>query len=155
MIMRALPLTGLLSLLLAGSAVAQQPSQAQANAIRQSCSGDYQSLCANVPTGGRASLQCLQEHIGSLSPPCHDAVVAATGASPPATSPGKQAASPPPAMSRRQQAALLRSACGDDFHTYCAGVPMGHGRALGCLMRNETRLSPQCRGALAQAQAAR
>ncbi len=150
-IVQILPASGMLFLLLTGGVAAQQPTQAQANAIRQSCRGDYQSLCASVPTGGAASLQCLQQHITTLSPPCHDAVAAAgNGAHPPATNPGNQAAAAPPPMSRRQEAALMRHACGNDFHSYCANVRMGGGRALGCLMQNESRLSPQCRGALAE-----
>src|SRR3978361_1315884 len=88
-------LLGLLVFQLAGSAVAQQPSQAQANAIRQSCRSDYQSYCSSVPTGGMASLQCLQGHMSELSPPCQTAVGNASGGSaarPP--SPGAQSASP-------------------------------------------------------------
>ena len=49
-------------LLIAGVSWAQQPTQAQQNAIRQNCRSDYQSYCSAVPTGGQASLQCLQQH---------------------------------------------------------------------------------------------
>jgi hypothetical protein len=42
---------------------------------------------------------------------------------------------------------LVRNACGGDFHAYCRGVGFGGGRAIGCL----ARLSPSCKGALAEA----
>jgi hypothetical protein len=154
--------TILLALLLFGlaaTAAAQQPSQAQANAIRQSCRSDYQSYCASVPTGGRASLQCLQEHLVDLSSPCQSAVNAASGggsARPPAT--GSQAAPPqgaPPAMSMRDEMALMRRSCGGDFRAYCQGVRPGGGRGLACLAENQSRLSPSCRDALAEARGGR
>ena len=64
------------TLALASAALAQQPSQAQINAIRRSCRADYQAHCAGVPTGGRAALQCLQRNAASLSPPCQNSVAA-------------------------------------------------------------------------------
>jgi hypothetical protein len=82
---------------LAASANAQQPSQAQINAIKASCRSDYMAHCASVPTGGPAALACLQKNIASLSPPCQEAVSAAGGeASPPA---GSQSQPPDAAQS--------------------------------------------------------
>src|SRR5689334_15510842 len=111
-------LTGLM-LGAAGAAGAQQPSQAQANAIRQSCRSDYQAHCASVPTGGTAALQCLRTNIASLSPACQSAVGAterATAPPPGGTAvPGQAAPIPPP----REQAAMMRRACGGDFREYC------------------------------------
>src|SRR5215831_7232684 len=54
----------------AESALAQQPTQAQTNAIRQSCRADYQTYCASVPAGGSAALGCLKENAATLSPAC-------------------------------------------------------------------------------------
>src|SRR3954470_4034291 len=91
-------LLGLLVVQMTGSALAQQPSQAKANAIRQSCRSDYQSYCSSVPAGGMASLQCLQGHMSELSPPCQSAVGSVSGGSVSggsasrAPSPGGQAA---------------------------------------------------------------
>jgi hypothetical protein len=147
-------LFGVLLLQLAGEAAAQQPSQAQANAIRQSCRSDYQSYCASVPTGGRASLQCLQEHLTDLSAACQTAVNAASGGGS-AHPPPSSAQAAPPAMAPREEAAMMRRACGADFRAYCRGVPLGGGRAMGCLAENESRLSPACKGALAEAHGAR
>lgn len=160
---------GLASLLLAlgasmGTAGAQQPTQAQRDAIRQSCRSDYEANCASVPAGGAASLQCLQNNLGKLSPACQSAVSAVTQSGapmPPATAtsqppsatqpaPGNSQAAPQPPMSPRQAAVRMRMACGADFRAYCHGVPFGGGRAMDCLAANETLLSRSCRGALAE-----
>jgi hypothetical protein len=61
---------------IAGDAFAQQPSQAQINAIRQSCRNDYMAHCSSVTPGGAAALQCLQQHASSLSGACQTAVAA-------------------------------------------------------------------------------
>src|SRR4030095_551693 len=61
-------------------ALAQQPPQAQANAIRQSCRGDYMTHCSGAPTGGAAALACLQQHAAQASPGCQQALRAASGA---------------------------------------------------------------------------
>jgi cysteine rich repeat protein len=153
---------------LAGAALAQQPSQAQVSAIRQSCRADYQTYCASVPPGGSASLACLKQNAQSLSPACQRAVNAIGGAAPsapsqgaapapaaPATAgpaPGRPA---PPPMTPRQELGLIRRACGPDFHTYCAGVRPGGGRILACLEANGPYLSRQCRSALMSARQGR
>jgi hypothetical protein len=140
---------------------AQQPTQAQTNAIRQSCRSDYQAHCASVPTGGSAALQCLQQNLSSLSPSCQTAVSAVGGgsraptASAPAASAPAQGSVPPsppsPPMTMRQEAALLRNACGGDFRTYCSGVRLGGGRALACLADHRESLSPTCQNAMSTA----
>ena len=169
-------LSGLLviSLGLVSPAVAQKPSQAQINAVRQACPGDYQTYCSNVPTGGSASLACLKRNVQSLSEPCQQAVAAIgrpapTAQHPPATSstaptttaPGAVAPAPPaartygPPMSPRQEAMLLRRACGMDYRTYCGEVPLGGGRVIECLRENGPSLSRQCRSALLSARQGR
>src|SRR4051794_33808047 len=52
----------------------QQPTSAQRDAIRSACRADYQAHCASVPTGGAASLQCLQQNMSALSSACQIAV---------------------------------------------------------------------------------
>ena len=160
--LHALTLLASLALgLVAGSAGAQQPTQAQANAIRQSCRSDYQAHCASVPTGGSAALQCLQNNMAGLSPGCQAAVGAIEGETasgpPPGASQGRPAPAPmaPPAMPMREQAAMMRNACGGDFRAYCRGVRMGGGRALACLADHQESLTPPCREALAAARGAR
>lgn len=139
----------------ATSVLAQQPTQAEANAIRQSCRSDYEAHCSSVPPGGSASLQCLKDNLSTLSPSCRTAVAATTGGSAPQGSAAQSnqspaAAPPPPPMSPREEAGLLRGACGGDFRTYCRGVALGGGRALHCLAANQARLSSPCRQALAE-----
>ena len=134
---------------LAGTASAQRPSQAQADAIRQSCRADYQAHCADVPTGGQAALQCLQRNAASLSPPCQQSLAAIGGAPPPHAA----MAAPPTAM--REKAAMLRRSCAMDYRALCRGVQPGGGRALACLQDNSQSLSPRCRDALMAAQGGR
>ena len=50
-----------------GDALAQQPSQAQLNALRSSCRSDYMAHCSSVPTGGAPALNCLKQHMSALS----------------------------------------------------------------------------------------
>ena len=147
-------------------AVAQKPSQAQINAIRQACPADYQTYCSNIPTGGSASLACLKRNAQSLSEPCRQAVAALGSPAPaaPATgAPGTAAPAPAapaarkyvPPMSPRQEAMLLRRACGMDYQTYCSGVPFGGGRVIECLRANGPSLSRQCQSALISARQGR
>lgn len=156
----ALRLTlGLLVCPLPGVAGAQQPTQAQRDAIKQSCRGDYQSYCASVPSGGQASLQCLQGHMSNLSSDCQSAVGALSGGAAAPSGAASATAMPPagasPKMSPRQEAAMMRNACGSDFRAYCRGVSPGGGRGLSCLAENQSRLSPPCRSALAEMRGSR
>jgi hypothetical protein len=151
-------LFGLLLCFSSNVTVAQQPSQAQTSAIRQSCRADYQSNCANVPTAGSAALQCLQQHQAALSPACQTAVAAVGGGAarpPPSSAPAVAPSAGPPAMSMRQQMGMMRNACSGDYRAYCRGVGLGGGRAMACLAANENRLSPPCKGALAEARGSR
>jgi hypothetical protein len=166
-------LLGLLVILLGlvSPAVAQKPSQAQIDAVRQACPADYQTYCSNVPTGGSASLACLKRNAQSLSEPCHQAVAAIGNPAPaaqnprPVTAPSAPATTAAPAapavrsyeppMSPRQEAMLLRRACGMDYRTYCSEVPLGGGRIIECLRENGSSLSRQCRSALMSARQAR
>src|SRR5438270_10002369 len=161
-----------------GSSFAQQPTQAQVNAIRQACRTDYETYCASVPTGGSAALACLKENAQSLSAPCQRAVGAISGAAPapqlqapaaavprmptPSQTPPTAIApaapayrAPPPQMSPRQEAYLLRRACGPDYRAFCSAVPVGGGRVIECLRENGPSLSRQCRSALQSATRAR
>ena len=85
-------------------AFAQKPSQAQINAMRQSCRSDYMAHCSSVPTGGAPALNCLKQNFANLSPGCQTAVKAIAPETPPAgasTAPPSQAApaAPAPSMS--------------------------------------------------------
>jgi hypothetical protein len=66
---------------LATPAFAQAPSDAQRAKIKSNCRSDYMAHCSSIPPGGAASLQCLQQNMGSLSAACASAVKAVSGAS--------------------------------------------------------------------------
>jgi hypothetical protein len=127
----------------------QRPTQAQGNAIRQSCRADYEANCASVPPGGMASLQCLQQHHAQLSPPCAKAVGATMSGS--QTAPRSQTEGAPAG----DEAQVLREHCRMDYRSLCHGVRPGGGQALACLEENQSRLSPGCKSALASAKARR
>jgi len=76
-------------------AAAQQPTQAQRDAIRASCRSDFMANCASVQPGGKEALECLLRNQAKLSAPCRSAVnaIAAPTSSPTATAPA--AAAPP------------------------------------------------------------
>ena len=119
------------------AAHAQMPTTAQRNAIRQSCARDYQAMCASVPTGGKASLQCLRQNMTSLSPACQSAVGAISSV-------GGQPSGPvgSPVAARPAQA------CGADFREFCGQIRPGGGRAIMCLREHATELSPTCQMSL-------
>jgi len=155
-------------------ALAQKPSQAQLNAMRQSCRSDYMAHCSSVPTGGAPALNCLKQNLSSLSPACQNAVKAiapdtpAAAASAPApraappppapSTPAAPAAAPPPATTQPSSAGTskpsgaqlrnVRQACGVEYRMHCAGIPPGGAASIACLKRNVTTLSGACQQAL-------
>lgn len=119
------------------AAHAQMPSTAQRNAIRQSCASDYRAMCASVPTGGSASLQCLRQNMSSLSPACQSAVGAiSSGGGQPSRPMGSPVAARP------------AQACRADFREFCDGIRPGGGRAMMCLREHAMELSPTCQESL-------
>ena len=52
-------------------------------------------------------------------------------------------------MLPREELFVLRSACGGDVRTLCAGVPAGGGRIMQCLASQAAALSPACKDVLA------
>jgi hypothetical protein len=76
-------------------AAAQQPTQAQRDAVRASCRSDFMANCASVQPGGKEALECLLRNDSKLSAPCRSAVnaIATPAASP--TAPAPTAAAPP------------------------------------------------------------
>jgi hypothetical protein len=148
---------------------AGKPSSAQIAAIRSNCRSDYPKVCAGVPTGGAPALQCLEKNKAKLSAACEKAVAAATGgaAAPAASGSGAPAtanaspdaapaaSAPPPALALRPMRPreilfVMRSACGADVQSLCAGVPPGGGRIIECLASQSASLSPACREVLGQ-----
>ena len=149
----------------AASTPAKKPSSAQVAAIRSACRSDYQKVCAGVPTGGAAALQCLENNKSKVSGACEKAVSAASGggAAPaaggaPATAtaaPGAAPATAAPApalvlrpMRPREELFVMRSACGGDVRALCGGIPVGGGRIVRCLATQAASLSPACKDVL-------
>ncbi|MGB6967390.1 MAG: hypothetical protein WBD90_23435, partial [Xanthobacteraceae bacterium] len=52
-------------------AMAQQPTQAQRDAIRASCRSDFMANCSSVTPGGKEALECLLRNQAKLSPACN------------------------------------------------------------------------------------
>ncbi len=132
---------------------AGKPSNAQIAAIRSACRSDYPAVCAGVPTGGAQALHCLQKNAASVSARCQQALNAAGGsaaaaAAAPAAVPARPLMLRP--MRPREVVFVLRSACGADVRTLCAGIDPGGGRVLQCLTANASALSPACRRVLSQ-----
>lgn len=147
----------------AAAAPSGKPSSAQIAAVRTNCRSDYPKVCAGVPTGGAPALQCLAKNKAKLSAACEQAVAAATGGGgtpaaaggAPATANAAPAAAAPPAlvlrpMRPREVLFVMRSACGADVQSLCAGTPAGGGRIIECLVSQSASLSPACRGVLGQ-----
>jgi hypothetical protein len=49
----------------------------------------------------------------------------------------------------REELFIVRSACGADIRTLCAGVQPGGGRIVQCIASNAASLSPGCKDVLA------
>jgi Cysteine rich repeat len=149
---------GALIVVFTAAAQAQQPTDAQISAVRSACRGDYKSVCAGVPTGGKEALQCLQQHADAVSPACHvalaplsgkaDAPTAAQAAPAQAASSAAAAISAAPPMTARQQAHLLRTDCSADFEKFCSTVQLGGGRGVACLKAHAAELTQLCQSAL-------
>lgn len=136
-------------------ALAQQPTQAQRDAIRSACRSDFISNCAGVEPGGKAALECLLRNQSKLSNACQDAVnaVAAKPAEPPAAEPAA-ASEPTPASaatpaaqsaSGDDQLKAVQKACTiNDLMTHCSWIQPSNPEILQCLKANSGDLSPGC-----------
>lgn len=139
------------------AAAAKQPSSAQVSAIKSACRSDYPKVCASVPPGGAPALECLEKNKARVSAACAKAVSAASGGGAAATAAPAAAAAPAATPSvivlrplrRREELFIVRSACGADIRTLCAGVAPGGGRIVQCIAGNAASLSPGCRDVLA------
>jgi hypothetical protein len=134
---------------------AKKPSSAQISAIRSACRGDYPKVCAGVPTGGAPALECLDKNKARVSAACGSALAAAGGgtSAAPAAAGAAPAAAPAVMVLRpmrpREELFVLRSACGADVRTLCAGVAPGGGRLVECISNRAADLSPGCKEVLA------
>jgi hypothetical protein len=94
-------------------ASAQQPTQAQRDAIRASCRSDFMANCASITPGGKEALECLLRNQAKLSPACNaavSAVVPAQQAPAAASAPAAQAPTAPAPASTPAPAAAEQAA---------------------------------------------
>jgi pyruvate/2-oxoglutarate dehydrogenase complex dihydrolipoamide acyltransferase (E2) component len=141
------------------AAAPKQPSSAQVGAVKSACRSDYPKVCASVPPGGAPALECLEKNKAKVSAACAKAVTAAAGGGATATAAPAAAAAPTagaaPAvivlrpLRPREELFIVRSACGADIRTLCAGVQPGGGRIVQCIASNAASLSPGCKDVLA------
>jgi len=140
----------------AATTAAKKPTDAQVAAIRSACRGDYPKVCAGVPTGGAPALECLEKNKARVSAGCGKAL-AAVGGGPAAPAAGGAApaaggAAPVVIVLRpmlpREELFVMRSACGGDIRTLCAGVAPGGGRIMQCIANRAADLSPACKDVL-------
>ena len=138
-------------------ALAQQPTQAQRDAIRASCRSDFMANCSSVTPGGKEALECLLRNQAKLSSACNAAVSAVVPAQQaPATAPAAQApaisapaaaepaapkpaaaspAEPAPKSAETQDAQLkaVRQSCTlNDFMTHCSWIKPDNPELLLC-----------------------
>jgi hypothetical protein len=142
----------------APATAAKKPSSAQVAAIRSACRSDYMKVCASVPPGGAAAVECLDKNKSKLSASCAQAVDAVAGGAKPATAgdaPPVAAPADQPApvlvlrpMLPREELFVVRSACAGDVRALCQGVLIGGGRIVRCLAGQAASLSPGCHDAL-------
>jgi hypothetical protein len=62
------------ALTMATSAFAEGPSEAQRAAVKSACRSDFMAHCSSVTPGGKEALECLAQHMSSLSGGCQAAV---------------------------------------------------------------------------------
>lgn len=146
------------------AAAPKQPSSAQVAAVKSACRADYPKVCASVPPGGAPALECLEKNKTKVSAACAKAVTASAGgggatatAAPAAAAAPAAGAAPAAApnvivlrpLRPREELFIVRSACGADIRTLCAGVQPGGGRIVQCIASNAASLSPGCKDVLA------
>jgi len=171
---KSLAFAGLLLALLPSQVSAQQPTQAQRDAIRAACRSDFVANCSGVQPGGKEAFECLLRNDAKLSPSCQTAVNAAApkpaepataaapaapaGAAPAnsetASSAGKVEQAPPgiqvaPAEAHNDALKTVQQACTlADFVAHCSWIAPNNPEILLCLKANTADLSPNCQAAV-------
>jgi outer membrane biosynthesis protein TonB len=165
---------GLLLALSYEQASAQQPTEAQRDAIRAACRSDFMANCSGVQPGGKEAFECLLRNDARLSPSCRAAVNAAapkpsepaTATAPAAPAPAAPAQSetaPPaakverapseteavPAEAQNEQLKTVQQACTlNDLVSHCSWIAPNNPEILQCLKANAADLSPNCQAAV-------
>jgi hypothetical protein len=165
---------GLLLALSHEQASAQQPTQAQRDAIRAACRSDFMANCSGVQPGGKEAFACLLRNDARLSAPCQAAVnaaapkpaepaAAAAPAAPAPAAPASSETAPPdakverappgiqvaPAEAQNEQLKTVQQACTlNDFVSHCSWIAPNNPEILQCLKANAADLSPNCQAAV-------
>jgi hypothetical protein len=163
---RVLAALSALLLLSATTAPAQQPSQAELNAVRQSCRSDFMANCSGVTPGGKDALDCLKRNVTRLSGACQSAInalsppplaAAAPSAPPPIAAPQPAAESAPEVAKSKavatpiqdDQLAAVRQVCTlNDLMAHCSWIAPSNPELLQCLGANASDLSAPCQSAV-------
>ena len=155
-------------LLAFGPVSAQQPTQAQRDAIRAGCRSDFMANCSGVQPGGKEAFECLLQNDAKLSASCQAAVNAAAPkpaevTAPATAAPANSEAAPPaakverappgiqvaPSEAKDEQLKTVQQACTlDDFVAHCSWIAPGNPEILLCLKANAADLSPNCQAAV-------
>src|SRR5580704_2227799 len=162
---KSLAFAGLLLVLPHDQAAAQQPTEAQRDAIRAACRSDFMANCSGVQPGGRDAFECLLRNDAKLSPSCQAAVNAAApkpaepAAAAPAEAPAQFETAPPaskverappgvqvaPADAQNEELKTVQQACTlNDFVAHCSWIAPNNPEILQCLKANAADLSPNC-----------
>jgi cysteine rich repeat protein len=155
---RPLLLAGFIVALASNTIAAQEPTQAERDAIRSACRSDFMAHCASVQPGGKEALECLLKNDSQLSPSCKSAVSAVVRKPEPAaqepaastSAPAGDAAKARSTQTQDEQIKALRQACTlDDFMAHCSWIQPSSPEVVLCLKANAAGLSPSCRAAIA------
>ena len=171
---KSLAFGGLLLALLHDQAAAQQPTEAQRDAIRAACRSDFMANCSGVQPGGKEAFECLLRNDARLSPSCRAAVNAAAPkpsepaaatapAAPAPAAPAQSETAPPaakverappetqaaPAEAQNEQLKTVQQACTlNDLVSHCSWIAPNNPEILQCLKANAADLSPNCQAAV-------
>ncbi|MBC2712748.1 MAG: hypothetical protein HGJ94_17695 [Desulfosarcina sp.] len=115
--------------------LAAMPASAEKSlveSVANGCKAELQTYCKDVTPGDGRILACLYAHGDKLSGQCEYALYDAA------------------VQLERAVAALayVANECADDLDQYCSDVPMGQGRLLKCLEKNDKKVSQRCKQAL-------
>src|SRR5580704_13214317 len=169
--LRYFAFAGLLLALSHEQVSAQQPTQAQRDAIRAACRSDFMANCSGVQPGGKEAFDCLLQNDAKLSPSCQAAVNAAApkpaepaaAAAPEPAAPANSETAPPaakverappgiqvaPAEAPNEQVKTVQQACTlNDFVSHCSWIAPNNPEILQCLKANAADLSPNCQAAV-------
>jgi hypothetical protein len=168
---KSLAFAGLLLALLSSQVSAQQPTEAQRDAIRAACRSDFMANCSGVQPGGKEAFECLLQNEAKLSPSCQAAVNAAApkpsepaaAAAPEPAAPAQSETAPPaakverappgiqvaPAEAQNEQLKTVQQACTlNDFVSHCSWIAPNNPEILQCLKANAADLSPNCQASV-------